>query len=230
MENVSRSTWVVIALIVVVTLIVVLFSSQSANVITPKQILDVGKEVTITLENIDTMQILSPGVYVIHDDSLSLDFEGEMPPSELESLAEYGSNDAFADHVHFMEGAVRVIRVSSPILPGDSASFDVDLAGLSGPLYLSGIQMAVGSNDGYAFLNKAEILDGSERILEFSFLANNFDAGTEENLPLLSGFHGGQPDPAFGELNIENGAPTLDVVMVHDQLTSPILRVATKGK
>jgi hypothetical protein len=121
---------------------------------------------------------------------------------------------------------VQTIRIDELILPGGQKSFDLDLSGLTGPLYLSGVQMAVGSNDGYTLLDQELILTTDEKIREFQVLTNNYDAGTEGNLPLLTGFFGGQPDPAFGELNIANGAPTLDVVRKHNQLTEPILRVS----
>jgi hypothetical protein len=216
---------IVVALIVVVALAIGIYTIEPES-ITSRVISPISKTVTITLENVDAAQPLSPGVYIVHDGSVSLDFEGEMSPDELEPLAEYGSNSAFVGYVNSMRGVVEVIRIDAPIMPGQSTSFNIDLTGLRGPLYLSGVQMAVGSNDGYTLLDRADILDSNGRVLEFRALAENFDAGTEGNLPLLTGFFGGQPDPAFGELNVENGQRTLEVVQRHMQLTEPILRVS----
>tara|TARA_B100000745_G_scaffold98011_1_gene62360 strand:+ start:25921 stop:26625 length:705 start_codon:yes stop_codon:yes gene_type:complete len=178
------------------------------------------KEYTVTVSNVSDAQPLSPGVLVLHTSEASLDFEGAVAPAELEPLAEYGSNTAFAELVATLPGVVEVISVDAPIMPGQQAqvSVMVDEDGL----LLSGIMMAVASNDGYALLNAVE-LDGTEKTVA----AANFDAGTEENTELGSGFEGGQPDPSQGEANVENGTATDPVaeVALHDQLTDTIMEV-----
>lgn len=218
MEDSKNNIWIA-AVFIVIAILAIWFAFKSPISVA-----------LVTLENVDENQVLSPGVYIIHDASSSLNFEGGNAPSALEPLAEYGSNDAFANYANSLEGLVRMIRIDTPVLPGEQTSFEVDLSGLRGPLYLSGIQMAVGSNDGYVLLDKAEILSSRKKIVPFVLMANNFDSGTEENQPLLSGFDGGQPDPSRGEENIENGVSTSEVVTVHNQLTTPILRITVERK
>ena len=174
-------------------------------------------EVTVT--NTSEDQPLSPGVFVVHTEPVSFDYEGQTSPFELESLAEYGDNTAFAAYAKGLTGIKSVHTIDEPIMPGESTIFTFS-AQLG--TKLSGVMMAVGSNDGYAFLDAAG-LDGDR--IQVSAL--NYDNGTEENSELDSGFAGGQPDPAQGEANIENGTATdpQAPVAIHDQLTESIMTV-----
>lgn len=202
--------WIIIVVLIVVGYFMVA-GNGSENEIT--------YDVTVT--NTSATQPLSPGVYVVHEGEFSLDFEGEMAPGPLEPLAEYGNPGAFAKYVEGMDGVEMVVAIADPILPGESFSFVVNAElDVNEPVYLSGIQMAVASNDGYALLDSL-LLDGTER----AETTSNFDAGTEENSFPGSGFAGGQPDPARGEENVENGTPTDEVVKAHDQLTTSIMSV-----
>lgn len=179
----------------------------------------------VTLENVNDSQPLSPGVFVVHNDNLSLDFMGELAHGALEPLAEYGSHADFAEYVQGLDGVVEVYAIDAPVLPGENTSFIIEVNS-SKPLYLSGVQMAVGCNDGYALLDGVEIVDMNLTARSSVTEALNYDAGTEENQPLGSGFSGGQPDPSRGEENIENGIPTKEPVSPHPQLTEPILTVS----
>jgi hypothetical protein len=179
----------------------------------------------VTFENVNASQPLSPGVFVVHTGNLSLNFDGELAPPALEPLAEYGSNADFAEYVRSLDGAVEVYTIDDPVLPGENTSFIIEVNS-SEPLYLSGAQMAVASNDGYALLDGVEIVDMDLTALPSVTEALNYDAGTEENQPLGSGFAGGQPDPSRGEENIENGVSTEEPVQVHPQLTETIMMVS----
>lgn len=233
MENSMRYAVVIVIAIAALVAVGFLVSDDTATritPITPRAIAPISNVIKVTLENIDSDQILSPGVYVIHDDSVSLDFRGQMAPEALEPLVEYGDHNAFLDYVRGLDGIIAVYTVNEPIFPGQQTSFEVDLSGLSGPLYLSGIQMVVGSNDGYALLDDELILVNGGRARDFIALTDNYDAGTEENRELLTGFQGGQPDPAYGELNTRNGVPTQNAVDKHVQLITPVLRVGADVK
>jgi len=94
-------------------------------------------------------------------------------------------------------------------------------------VFLSAFQMAVGSNDGYAFIDAVR-LDKKDKTVQ----AKNYDAGTEENTELGSGFDGGQPDPSRGAANVANGTPTLpaEEVKKHDQLIESIMEVVISPK
>ena len=85
--------------------------------------------------------------------------------------------------------------------------------------------MPVASNDGYAFVDAVKITDDAGNVISSTTNAVNHDAGTEQNTEPGSGFEGGQPDPARGKENIENGVPTDEPVATHPQLTSTILQV-----
>jgi hypothetical protein len=180
----------------------------------------------VFVENVHDSQPLSPGVFVVHTENLSLNFTGQLAPSALEPLAEYGSYEAFAEYVGGLDGLVQMYTIDAPILPGENASFAVVVQTSELPLYLSGIQMAVGTNDGYALLDSVELVDKEGVVLSPTAEAKNYDAGTEENQPLGSGFDGGQPDPTRGEENIDNGVSTEEVVSLHPQLTETVMFVS----
>ncbi len=175
--------------------------------------------------NVPDMQPLSPGVFVVHTGDLSLNFEGEMAPPGLEPLAEYGSTEAFADYVAGLDGAVKVYTVDAPILPGMNASMSIEVDATEMPLYLSGAMMDVATNDGFALLDAVMIVDENGMALSSITDAKNYDAGTEDNSDLGSGFEGGQPDPTRGEENIENGVPTEEPVSMHPQLNETVMQV-----
>jgi hypothetical protein len=222
-----------IGLIVLVALVVIIvFALRSSESMTdsvseedtPAEMQDekMVYEYNVRLDNVSEDQPLSPGVYVVHTDEANLNFAGSVAPAPLEPLAEYGSHQAFAEFVAEVPGVLQVVTVDDPIVPGSSAEFVV--AGEGEDLYLSGIQMAVASNDGYTLID-ALALNGEGD----AAAAANYDAGTEENSELGSGFEGGQPDPEQGEANIDNGTATdpHEPVARHDQLTETLLQIQT---
>ena len=76
--------------------------------------------------------------------------------------------------------------------------------------------MLIATNDAFVGLNSMPLFQGSQPTAgTFGLIA--WDAGTEGNTDLFSGFGGGQPDPAQGADNVENGTPTSDTITVHDQ-------------
>ena len=92
------------------------------------------------------------------------------------------------------------------------------------------VNMIVQSNDAYSLFSSYSLTDGSGDINELSHFSEVFDNGSEENTEPGSGFEGGQPDPAYGADNLENGEATepKDIVVAHPQFTSPVLRVLTR--
>ena len=185
------------------------------------------QEFSAVIENIHTDQPLSPGVYVIHTTDASLNFEGSLSPESLEPLAEYGSNEAFASFVQTLDGVVEVITIDAPVLPGQADAFTFTVEGERlGELFLSGVQMLVGTNDAYALvdsLSLATVAEASEGIVVGGI---NYDNGTEENEEPGGGFEAGQPDPSQGEANIENGTPTdpQEPVTLYTQVTDTVLQ------
>jgi hypothetical protein len=179
--------------------------------------------VEVTLKNVYGSQPLAPGVLIVHTSAVDVDFVGDKAPTGLERLAEVGNPAEFAEYVETLPGVSSVVTTDAPILPGEQAT--VTLSDVDPDAYLSVLMMAVASNDGYAFVDAVKITDDAGNIIASTTNAVNLDAGTEENTELGSGFEGGQPDPAQGEANIENGVPTDEPVATHPQLTHTILQV-----
>lgn len=175
----------------------------------------------LALTNLSTTQPLSPGVFIVHTEDATLDFEGQAAPDALEPLAEYGDNTDFAEFVSEMDGVAAVITIDEPLAPGESTTIEIEA---EPGMLLSGVMMAVASNDGYALIDSVTIDSGVVA------QASNYDAGTEANSELGSGFNGGQPEEQFGDDNIDNGTETSDPVNPHDQLTDPILRIGLAVK
>ncbi len=175
---------------------------------------------SVTINNVSDTQPLAPGIYVIHDDRASLNFAGQLTPAAFEPLAEIGNPTEAAELVRTLPGVAEVIVVEAPIGPGGTYEFQVIAP--AGYL-LSGLQMPVGTNDALSLIDS--IVLGAETV---TVDAANYDNGTEENSPLLSGFEGGQPDPSRGAENIENGTPTdpQEVFARHEQLTETVLRLS----
>jgi hypothetical protein len=245
--------WILVIIALIVVIVLAAGNKNSEEEVQESHIDQISYSVEVS--NTSEDQPLSPGVYVVHSADASLDFAGELSPAELEPLAEYGDNTAFAAFLRGLDGVKEVITIDEPILPGESASFEFMIESESAhndammmeddedntdtedameegdammeehqleDLFLSGIQMAVGSNDGYALVN-AVALDGQAAMAT----AKNYDNGTEENSDLNSGFEGGQPDAERGEENVDNGTATDPQAPVaeHDQLTETILTI-----
>lgn len=222
----GKFIWSIILLIVVIGLGMFLLKGDRMD----KKDMDdnqneemVSEEISysVTINNLSDSQPLSPGVFIVHDKNMTLNFNGKLSPKEFESLSEYGSNTALVTSLTGLPGIARVYAIDAPILPGESTTIEVKIP-KEGEFLLSGVQMAVGSNDGFALIGAIR-LDGKE----ITVVGENFDNGTEENTELGSGFEGGQPDPSKGAENIENGTPTdpQAPVSAHPQLTAPIMEV-----
>ena len=179
---------------------------------------------TVEIKNISDSQPLAPGVYAIHTADFSLDYEGELAPESFEPMAEIGVNQKLEEFIGNQPGVLAVFTQKAPIPPGESASFTIEVE-TGKRIFLSGVQMAVASNDGYALANKLSL-----RKLPSTQVAKNYDNGTEENTDLGSGFSGGQPVPSRGAANVENGTATepVSVVKKHPQLTFPIMEVVVR--
>lgn len=217
----------IIAIIVIILLIWFFLSSNGseAPVVNEENTQErTVSNLSVRLENLSGSQVLSKGVIIIHDDSFDFDFTGELAPAELESLAEVGEPEELALFASEQIGVEDVIIIDTPIEPGQSDLMELPQTLVSPNTRLTIFQMAVMSNDGYVFFSEPlDFLLGSNQ----NSVGENHDAGFEENTELGSGFDGGQPDPARGEENIENGTPTEPQaeVKTHDQLTEDLLGV-----
>jgi outer membrane murein-binding lipoprotein Lpp len=182
----------------------------------------------VTVKNVHDTQTLSPGVFIVHKPPYSINFIGKLAPPELEPLAEYGNHTPFAKYVNKSSNVLGVYTIDKPIAPGESKSFTMDVSTyMPRESYLSGIMMAVGSNDGFALANNIALFDPGNGPKASTTNALNYDAGTEQNSLLLSGFSGGQPDPSKGAENIDNGVATSpqQPVIPHTQISKTIMKV-----
>lgn len=104
--------------------------------------------------------------------------------------------------------------IDAAVATGDSTTFTV--AASPGDL-LSFASILVGSNDGFVGVNGLALFDSvTPRSIMLDLTA--WDAGTEMNSDLNSGFADGQPDPAQGAANLDNGIATADPIGGHAQL------------
>ena len=178
-------------------------------------------ELVVEIQNVSEDQPLSPGLVIVHDAGLDLNPLGAVAPEGLEALAEVGNPDAYADYVRSLDGVEHVEMINNPIAPGDS--LELDVTGREG-MAVTVLSMAVASNDGLAYAS-FQLASGVETS------AQNYDAGTEENSDLGSGFDGGQPDPSRGAENLDNGTATdpQAEVSTHEQLTETIMHIKVKN-
>jgi hypothetical protein len=187
----------------------------------------------VTVQNVHDSQNLSPGVFVVHKPPASINYFGKLAPPELEPLVEYGNHTEFKEYVEGLDDVLAVYTIDEPILPGENKSFIMDVSTyMPRESYLSGIQMATGSNDGYAMVSNIALFSVGNGPKSSTTNAQNYDAGTEQNKQLLSGFEGGQPDPSQGSENVDNGIPTdpQQPVIIHTQLTKTIMKVTVVPK
>lgn len=183
----------------------------------------------VKIENVDDSITLSPGVFVAHKPPFSIDYIYKKIPSEMEPLVEYGNNTPFYDYISSQEEAVATYSIDTPLAPGESTSFTLKVPrDRPRETYLSGAMMLVETNDGFALVSNIALFTSGNGAKNSTTYAQNYDAGTEENSAVGSGFAGGQPDPEKGSENIDNGVPTSPQrpVTPHPQVTSPVMKVS----
>ena len=99
--------------------------------------------------------------------------------------------------------------------PGNGDTVVIEFTASPGD-HLSFAQMLIATNDAFVGLNSMPLFQGSQPTAgTFGLIA--WDAGTEENAEIGSGFDFGQPDPARGADNVDNGTTTTDPIVASDQ-------------
>lgn len=169
----------------------------------------------ITIENRSNPEmVVTPGAYLLSMQQGTFWGGGTQASLALERIAEIGDSTEAVSTL----GAVALD--AAPAF-GDTVTFEVTAAD---GYYLSTAQMLVATNDGFVGLNSEPLFEnGSPRSVTIDLMA--YDAGTEENADLFSGFAAGQPDPAEGAANVDNGTATVATILPHDQFTGPQARV-----
>ena len=166
--------------------------------------------ITITNTTSPAMPI-SPGIILPHIDEGVLWVSGGTSGPALELLAEVGDPSALI-------GALNG-QLIGEIPPGGSASIELVI---EDEVYLSTASMLVATNDSFVGLNSVILWDEDHLPIDSqTFELNAYDAGTEANTELGSGFDGGQPDPSRGAENLDNGEATSEPIARNDQFSSP---------
>ena len=166
--------------------------------------------ITITNTTSPAMPI-SPGIILPHIDEGVLWVSGGTSSPALELLAEVGNPSAL---IEALNG-----QLIGDIAPGGSASIEI---AIEDEVYLSTASMLVATNDSFVGLNSVILWDEDHLPIDSqTFELNAYDAGTEANTELGSGFDGGQPDPSRGAENLDNGEATSELITRSDQFSSP---------
>jgi len=148
---------------------------------------------TVTLTNTSDSQPMTPPVVVLHnapgaENGMRLFNLGQPANPSVVAIAENGNNAPLVNLLGYLidQGRASTYAVGfadpanpGPLLPGMSASVDLDLA--SEDQVMSIISMVVCTNDGFSAVNAHSLsADASE-----TFMAPIYDAGSETNVLML---------------------------------------------
>ena len=147
------------------------------------------------------------GAFLLHRDAHRFWQPGGSANEATERIAEVGT------------GIFAVILLDAQELSanternGRTAGWDVRAA--PGDL-LSFVQMLAPTNDALIGVDSLPLFqDGQPLAASFDLIV--WDAGTEQNSPVGSGFAGGQPDMIHLDENLDNGVATFGVIHPHEQ-------------
>ena len=196
-------------LLAVVSLAAVLLAAATLAVVPGGVAAQQPTTFRVTITNATSPEmIVTPGAYLVHATPAAFWASGGAASLSLERIAEVGDPTEAA-------GALGAMAIDAAPMSGDVATFQFTAS--PGDL-LSTAQMLVATNDGFIGVASVPLFEGGQpRTLTVDLTA--WDAGTEANSPLFSGFDGGQPDPGRGADNVENGMSTTGVVAAHPQFS-----------
>ena len=200
--------------------------------LTPSQIdTPVGEETasqeinpTIQFTNISGYTIF-PGVLVLHNSSFSMNFLGTEIPEAFEALAETGDPSEAITSLQGNPDVVAVLTVGA-IEPKGTQQIAIPRSIIDKKEYQDGtdtivisyMAMIAETNDGVVWLNSQPLYSAEgDGLQQGSVITEVIDVGTEKNAPIGSGFASGQPDPARGAANRDNGTATTEPVRHHPQ-------------
>ena len=155
----------------------------------------------------DPEQILSPGAWLLHDEPGAFWARDGMASLAIERIAEIGNP---AEAVSTLGAG----EIGAAPASGSTVVFEVTAE--PGDL-LSTANMLVSTNDGFVGLQSVALFDG-ETPLSQTLELRAYEAGTEENTGIGTGFDGGQPDPSRGVENVDNGTATEEETTMLDRM------------
>ncbi len=138
-----------------------------------------GTTYTITVTNLTGGQPLSPPIVVFHTSDAMVWQAGQPASAGVQSIAETGDADPLAAALGGAMGVSAIGRFDAPILPGASASIDVEAP--EGSL-VSVVSMLVCTNDGFTGVTGGALSMSGSTVFE----AMAYDAGTEMNTELTT--------------------------------------------
>lgn len=154
----------------------------------------------VTITNLTYQQIFSPPAVVSHQPSVSVGEAGGAASPELVEVAENGNAAPLFDLLDGAPGVIDIDVADGPILPGESRTFTVEVAGKD--TVISAVGMLIATNDAFFFMNSTPIpLRGT-----LNLSADAWDAGSETNSELCSEI----PAIPCGENNNPNNRNTTD--------------------
>ena len=173
-------------------------------------------DLTVTLTNTSSSQPMTPPVVLLHnapaaDNGMRLFFPGQPAIDQLVAIAEDGNSGPMVELIGYLvdQGRVSASAVAfadpanpGPLLPGMSATVDLDLA--SEDQVMSIVSMVVCTNDGFSGADSHVLSSDTTE----TFLAPIYDAGSETNVLSLDYW----VPPCGSDANItddENGSITL---------------------
>ena len=161
-----------------------------------------GTTFRVTITNTtNPEQIITPGAYLVHTSPGEFWTGGASAKLGLERIAEVGDPS---------EAVASLGATALDAAPANGASITFELVAPPGDLF-SSAQMLIATNDAFVGADSVARFSGNVgRTFTLNLMA--YDAGTEANTGLFTGFAGGQPDPDQGAANLDNGTATAEAI------------------
>jgi hypothetical protein len=174
----------------------------------------------ITVENLTSSQILSPGVFAAHNDQAYLWHDGMKASEGIRLIAEEGKPDVAYNEVMGKAGIDGVIKTDMPIHrhggPGPTmTTYELNTSGKADRL--SSAQMLVCTNDGFTGVNSVMLPYNVNDTV--SYTVNGYDAGTELNDEQWQNIADpcGEAGPVMHPVMDGNGRVATDENIMHHQ-------------
>jgi len=136
----------------------------------------------VTLTNLSDAQPISPGVFVLHDNSFSLFAGGEAASAGIQAIAESGDPSVAVAELSGAPGIGAVVASDEPahrVGGSGSQSVIVTLTADDDHTRLSMATMLICTNDGFVSARSLPVPTGTAGLIEVDLVA--YDAGTEAN-------------------------------------------------
>lgn len=135
-----------------------------------------GANYSVSITNITRAQLFTPQFVATHDGAVHIFSVGKPASEPLAILAESGNTVPLTEVAHaFPANIGHVQTIPGLLAPGETATVEIDSS--NGDHYLSLVAMLIPTNDTFVALNAVELPEQGS----VSYIAQAYDAGTEEN-------------------------------------------------